>query len=90
VQLKASPSRHNWRNRWWCSPSSFLSFLKYLEPKINGWLRTQVRSTGAPRCFARQVLDEAFFGAAAFFRVVSGVIEPERGAVLSARGKNMN
>jgi len=41
-------------------PYSFLSFLKYLEPKINGWLRTQVRSTGAPRCFARQVFDKAF------------------------------
>jgi len=43
---------------------------KYIEPKINGWLRTQVRSTGAPRYFARQVFDKAFL------RGASGVIVP--------------
>jgi len=37
----------------------FPFFFKYLEAKINGWLRTQVRST-APRCLARHVFDKTF------------------------------
>jgi len=42
----------------------------YIEPNINCWLRTQVRSTGAQRCFARHIF------AKAFFIVASGVILP--------------